>query len=308
MPLQFKFLRWGDWLIQKKLSIILAPIAMIWGLCSQLRNTLYDRGWLPIHRVPALVVSIGNLSAGGNGKTPFVLLLAKQFPHRKIAILSRGYGASTGLNDEMQLIQRHLPQARLYQDPDRVQAAKQAVADGAELILLDDGFQHRRLYRDFDLVLVHPNDPEDHYLPWGRLRDSYKSLARAEPIDIRFLETHVTGLFNQKGQKIPSIRGERVALFCGIGRPERFKKTVESLGAIVCSETILADHEPLKKIPNLLNIKYLLCTEKDFLKLPPTDLPLLYVAIETAISPAFTRWQMLIEKIDQRLNNLYRYG
>jgi tetraacyldisaccharide 4'-kinase len=228
-----------------------------------------------------------------------VILVAKQFANRRIAILSRGYGG-----DEMQVIRRHLPWARCYEDPNRVRAAKKAVDEGAELILLDDGFQHRRLYRDFDLVLVRPQDFFDRVMPSGKLREPISALQRAHAVfSTEDFQVQVQRVVDLKGKEV-SIYNQQVAIFCGIGHPERFKKIVEGLGAKVIFELFLADHEPidLNRL-NSLTVSYFVCTEKDAVKLPATDLPILVIEIEVAPPKKGDDWQKMIEKIGKRLNN-----
>jgi tetraacyldisaccharide 4'-kinase len=257
------------------------------------------------------VVSVGNLTVGGSGKTPLVILLAKTFQARRVAILSRGYGAQPGmLSDEMQVIARHAPKAKLYQGADRVQLAQQAVAEGAELILLDDGFQHVRLQRDFDRVVVQAQDWKDRCLPSGSLREPVSALHRAhslfsyEPVPVPsiLLQTQV---ISQE-----SYRGEKVGLFCGLGRPEKFRATVQELGAEIVAEWFLGDHEPAspRKLAQFasfcqsLGAKYLLCTEKDFVKLPSINtLPIHCICIEVVVSEGVKLWQKLIAEIEQKL-------
>lgn len=148
------------------LELLRLPSAVFAGL-TRLRAAGYDRGWLPTARVPAPVVSVGNLSAGGTGKTPCVAFLAREFLRRgwRPGILSRGYGAARGderrVNDEARWFEGALAGVEREQDPDRVRGALALLERGVEVILLDDGFQHRRLARDLDLVLV------DATRPWG---------------------------------------------------------------------------------------------------------------------------------------------
>ena len=302
--LKFKFFRFGERFASSPFAFVLSPISWVWGLVSKIRNFLYDRRWIRVERVNVPVVSVGNLSAGGTGKTPLVILLARQFPDRKIAVLARGYGARKGeLNDEMEVIRRHIPGARLYQGVDRVALARQAEEDGAELILVDDGFQYRRLHRDFDLVVVRNGDFFDTFLPRGRLRESPDQLKRGdarfsyEPVEgaIR-LKNRCTRIVDLKGQEISSIRGERVALFCGIGNPKRFKELILSLGAEIAAEKYLADHEPFLEWKEL-NVKYLVCTEKDYVKLGAVDLPIVWIEIEAEVAEGEDQWQNLIAKI-----------
>ena len=162
------------------------PLSAIYGGVVGARNALYDRGVLRAQRLQGAVVSVGNLSAGGSGKTPFVMLLGELLKARgmKFDVLSRGYGRKSrgvrlvdpaGLpqefGDEPLLIARKL-QVPVIVGEDRYEAGRFAESKfGPQLHLLDDGFQHRALARDFDIVLVTPQDATDRLLPAGRLRE-----------------------------------------------------------------------------------------------------------------------------------------
>lgn len=287
-------MRWCDRFIQSKWALLLLPIGWIWDCLSSLRHKCYDVGIFRTYKVAVPVISVGNIAVGGTGKTPLVILLGKTFSTHRVAILSRGYGGG----DETKVIQRHLPQAMLYEDADRVRAAKKAIAEGAQLLILDDGFQHRRLHRDFDLVIVRPQDFRGRCLPAGQLRENPRRLKKAIVLSELKIKAHCP----------VSLIGKRVAIFCGIGHPERFKQTVSELGGIIVAELYLGDHEPIgwQRLHDFytackaLQITYLLCTEKDEVKLPPHhQLPLYAVRIETERAGL----ENLIEKMKQTLDN-----
>lgn len=317
-----RILLWGQKQIERR-AWFLAPFSWLWGFFSFLRNRLYDFQLLPIYSVPRPVISVGNIVAGGTGKTPFVHLLAKTFSSYRVAILCSGYGA---LPDEAWLLQRKLPEVRVYIGKDRYKNAKLAVADGADLLIVDDGFQHRRLARDFDLVLLDGTDPlgKGHYLPFGYLRDPPSRLQQADALFIApshpdfpqaiVLNTRAVGVFDQNFQKISSVKGMTCGMFCGLAKPEKFRKTLQELGIEVQKEWILADHEPadLSSLDAFAQeckkhgIKFLICTEKDFVKLPKNlslILPLLWVEIEVQIVSHTQQWEKLIEKIRQKIDN-----
>lgn len=322
--LKSKLLLWGQTLIERG-AWFFAPISWIWGAISFVKNWLYDRELLPTVRANAVVVSVGNLVAGGTGKTPLVLLLASQFPHRKIAILSRGYGP---VADEPALLAGRLPRAKVYVGKNRSALALQAVEEGAELIFLDDGFQHRKLRRDFDLVILDGADPygKGHFIPWGFLRDSPKRLKQAAALFVRGpgfpeaieVELSVRRILDLEGNEVSSLAGWKVGLFCGIAKPQSFRNTLASLGAEVVDEWILADHEPagLKQLSAFasrcksLGARALVCTEKDFIKLSQeisSLLPILFLEMELKVVRNREKWEMLIEKIDQKIDNSSRY-
>lgn len=139
--------------------------AALYGALVRLRGALYDRGWLPMEHVDAAVICVGNLTAGGTGKTPMVAWLVRELDRRGLrpGIVSRGYGAPTsdGASDEARLFADELPHVPHVVDADRTRGARALVERGCDAVVLDDGFQHRRLVRDLDLVLV------DATRPWG---------------------------------------------------------------------------------------------------------------------------------------------
>lgn len=318
-----KILLWGQKKIERG-AYFLAPISFVWGFVSFCKNKLYDLGWLPVEKVDGVVVSVGNIVAGGSGKTPLVHLLSSRFPSLKIAILSRGYGK---IPDEAILLERKLKNAKIYIGKDRVALAKRAVKEGCDLIILDDGFQYRKLHRDFDLVVLLGSDPlgKNHYLPWGFLRDSPKRLQKADalfvsgPLSIPFDLPHIpltlkVEKITGEGFVLDLIAGLKVAMFCAIAKPHLFKKTIEGLGGEVVSEWVLADHaapderslERFAKQAQKLGAEALLCTEKDFVKLDPSlklSLPLYCIQIAFEVREEQNSWENLIAKIGQKIDN-----
>src|SRR5580692_6722277 len=175
----------------------LNPLSPIYRGIIGVRNTLYDHHILHTSSLEGPVISVGNLSTGGSGKTPFVILLGELLKARGIRfdVLSRGYGRKThgtllvdpgGLprdfGDEPLLIARRL-NVPVVVGESRYEAGRLAEAKfGPQIHLLDDAFQHRRLARDFDIVLVTPDDARDRLLPSGRLREPLRSLQRADAV------------------------------------------------------------------------------------------------------------------------------
>ena len=173
---------------------------LVFGAAARLRGLAYDKGFLPRSRLEVPVVSVGNLTAGGTGKTPFVALVVRELQARGLrpGIASRGYGAKADdaahENDEARLLARSLPGVATRQHPDRVRAGQELVDAGCDCIVLDDGFQHRRLARDLDLVLVDAtrpwglpaaapgSEPVRAFLPRGLLREPLAALARAHAV------------------------------------------------------------------------------------------------------------------------------
>ena len=156
-------------------ELLRAPAALF-GVAVRCRNRLYERGWLRAERLDLPVVSVGNLTAGGTGKTPLVAWIARELERRGLppGIVTRGYKAPRGAaGDETQLLAELLPGLLYVEDPDRVRGARQLAELGAGAVVLDDGFQHRRLARDLDLALV------DATRPWGLATDATGSSVRA---------------------------------------------------------------------------------------------------------------------------------
>jgi tetraacyldisaccharide 4'-kinase len=267
---------------------LLLPISILWGVSAYFRNLCYDYKIFKTYKVSIPVISIGNIHVGGTGKTPLTICLAKHFSFLRVAIVTRGYGDG----DEVMVMQKHLPKVKIYVGSDRVASAKKAELDGAELILLEDGFQHRRLERDIDIVLLRGDEKSDYFLPAGNLREHPRRLKSAWLID-----EYKTKAFCNK-----DLKGKRVAVFCGIAHPERFLNTVKSLGAIVVSSLFLRDHQAISK-KNLLKLSsradydLIVCTEKDEVKLKTYNLPIISIGIE--IDSTSVKW--LLDKIAKEL-------
>lgn len=243
----------------------------------RLRNWLYDHQWLPIHAAAVPVISVGNLSMGGTGKTPCIEYLARYYRQRdiRVAVLSRGYGSLSIRNDEALLLEENLPDVPHLQNADRVAAAECAVQElESQLLLLDDGFQHRRLHRDLDIVLLDATRPplQDALFPRGRLREPFSALARADhliltrtdqasPTELNDLSQVLAQRFPglpiaqavhepdslRWGDKVlsPQFLAERVvAAFCGLAHPDAFRRTLEQLGVKLLDFRTYPDHHP----------------------------------------------------------------
>ncbi|MGO9467072.1 MAG: tetraacyldisaccharide 4'-kinase [Isosphaeraceae bacterium] len=284
--------------------------AWAYGAVVSLRNLGFDRGWLKAHRATVPVVSVGNLTLGGTGKTPMVEWVARWFRQRgiRVAILSRGYGQEGGLNDEGRVLEENLPDVPHLQGPDRVTLARLAVVEvETELIVLDDGFQHRRLARDVDLVLIDALEPFglEQLFPRGLLREPIRSLTRASVVvlsradlinaderaairsaaetaarrPLRWAEARHAPLclVDNRGMTSPLEKlGEMsVAAFCGIGNPEGFRRTVVPLCRKLLDLRIFPDHYNYSAIDVLalerwadgLGADFVLTTQKDLVKL-----------------------------------------
>jgi tetraacyldisaccharide 4'-kinase len=177
----------------KLAQILLWPLTLPYGATAHLRARLYRLGVLPKHRLEGIVVSVGNLTTGGTGKTPIVLWIAERLlaDGKSPGILMRGYRGETGpsgrTSDEARLLQARLgPRVRFGVGPDRFARGRELAAQGVDWFVLDDGFQHLQLARDVDIVLIDATNPlgGGHLLPAGRLREPCSALARANLIVI----------------------------------------------------------------------------------------------------------------------------
>ena len=245
-----------------------------YGIVTALRNRAFRSGWKKTLRVAAPVVCVGNLTLGGTGKTPCVEYVANFYRELGLAvcILSRGYGASSGPNDEAMLLEENLPDVPHLQGADRAALAATALEElESELLVLDDGFQHRRLGRDLDIVLLDATRPiADEYLfPRGTLRESTAALNRAHfaiftrcdqaapeslQQQVQWLNRHHSKLQYATARheplplperQLPSVeewRTRPVAAFCGLGNPESFRRTLAQLGANVAEFRTFPDH------------------------------------------------------------------
>jgi len=245
------------------------------------RNWRFNRCPSLAVRVPIPVISVGNLTLGGTGKTPAVEFFARYLRtlDRRVAILSRGYGSDSGPNDEALLLEENLPDVPHLQGRDRVALAGAALEElESEVLVLDDGFQHRRLHRDFDIVLIDSTrDIFGEYLfPRGLLREPVPSLKRAHaailtrcdqaaPENVRQQRTelgrryphlllataqHIAIELIREGLEpleTDSLKGRPVIAFCGIGNPVAFRRTLADLGATVLDFKTFDDHHPYSR-------------------------------------------------------------
>jgi tetraacyldisaccharide 4'-kinase len=271
------------------LRFFLRVAAAGYSFIVELRNFLYSKRWLKTHTAGATVISVGNITVGGTGKTPLVVWLYKQIVQSAkykvqncgIAILTRGYKTTQNLNlktqnyvDEPAILAESYPQAKIIVNPDRVAAAYQAVEKlGANVLIMDDGFQHRRLARDLDIVTIDVTCPfgYDKMLPAGLLREPIAVLKRADAIvitrcnqvgenELAELEKRLR-LLNPNmiiarsihepvyakavdGRKInlDALKGKKVLAFCGIANPDAFFNTINEVGCDIADSKIYDDH------------------------------------------------------------------
>ena len=263
----------GAFLLRRCLWLARGPYA----IGSWLHHRKYSKP-ANVNRVGVPVISIGNLTVGGTGKTPCVEYVAGLLREHNVAvaILSRGYGSEAGRNDEAMVLEENLPDVPHLQGADRTELALTAIEElESECLVLDDGFQHRRLGRDLDIVLIDASDPwaGGYLLPRGGLREPRSRLKRADlilltrvdqaanlPKLLEEIARHAPGkpvahsthrpmeLVNGTDPRpVTELAGKTVAAFCGIGNPGAFRRTLDDLGVTVLEMKEFPDHHPYSR-------------------------------------------------------------
>lgn len=308
------------------------PLTSLFGFGVRARNALYDRGIIRVRNLQGPVVSVGNLSLGGSGKTPFVLLLGGLLRERGVSfdILSRGYGRRTRgvalvdpagtapeFGDEPLLLARRLRVPVIVAE-DRYEGGISAEKKfGPQLHLLDDGFQHRSLARDFEIVLVTPEDVRDRLLPSGRLREPVSSLRRADavvlmggasadtlPLDGKLVWRVRRGI-------APAQVPPRPVVFCGIARPQNFVAQLRTAGIDPAAEAFYRDHHAYSErdIRDLTDLRQrsradgFITTEKDAVNLGtflPALQPLSVVPVRMEWTDAANGVDTILARIAER--------
>jgi tetraacyldisaccharide 4'-kinase len=280
---------------------LLWPLSVVYGAIVRLRAWLYARGWLKQQRLDAAVISVGNLTVGGTGKTPMVIWLAERFLEegKRVAILSRGYRGADGTSDEIELM-KHRLQARVSfgVGSDRFAEGRRLEPQGVDIFLLDDGFQHLQLARDVDIVLIDTTRPlrQQSLLPAGRLREPVSAVSRADLV--LFTRTNHAPRTVWAMQQLPqfpvfptmvkligfqrndrdqnqSLSPDQVSgpfyAFSGIGNPEAFFLDLEKWKIPVAGRSAFRDHHrytftdvaSLERLAARAGARAFVTTEKD---------------------------------------------
>jgi tetraacyldisaccharide 4'-kinase len=319
--------------VARAARIFLRVASLGYELAARVRSALYDHHLLRMHRVNAVVLSVGNLTAGGTGKTPLVVWLTRQLQAKglRVAILTRGYKATDQTsnikhqtyNDEPAELATQCPGVPIIISPDRVAGAAEAIREhNAQVLVLDDGFQHRRLARDLDIVTIDATVPFGYgrLLPAGLLREPIVGLQRANAVvltrcdqvalqTVDDIEATIHGVnpdllvarsahalasveFADGAKTSPArLEGRKVFVFCGIGNPEGFLRTVESCGCRIVGKRIFDDHQVYSSqiMTDLIAqaksswADLLLTTQKDWTKVKSVSPPnLAYLTVELA--------------------------
>ncbi|HEX4008342.1 MAG TPA: tetraacyldisaccharide 4'-kinase [Acidobacteriaceae bacterium] len=284
------------------MSRALLPLVPLYAAAVSAKNLAYARGWSHPHRLRNPVVSIGNLSVGGSGKTPLTIRLAELLREQGIAVdvLSRGYGRRSqevlqvntagpwvDFGDEPLLIAQQA-QVPVYVAPSRYEAGLLAErhSPAPAVHLLDDGFQHRQLARDVDIVVLHRSDFTTRLLPAGRLREPLASLARAHILVLRAEDRDLESQLRLRGihqpiwwvhrqLEVPAIH--QVVAFCAIARPDEFFDGLRSHGLSLAATRSWRDHHrftsadiaELTELQRVHGAEAFLTTGKDLIRLSP---------------------------------------
>ena len=307
-----------------KWSHLLVPLTPVYGAAVRTRARAYRRGWFHANRVPVPVISVGNLTFGGTGKTPTTIALVRDLVRRgrHPGVLTRGYGREDRtpqvlvgpsprarpelVGDEPLEMASRLPGVPIVVDSDRARGAREAMSCGADVLVLDDGFQHLQLARDLDLVLLDAGDPfgGGRLPPRGRLREPVTALARADAVLVTKLASGDREVLDEIRSRIDGIRtglpvlgaslevvqvrtpegsldaGQlracRVVLVAGVARPEGFVDVVRRTGAHVVATRWFPDHhvydrDDLRRIADeaARHQAVVVTTAKDAVKMPP---------------------------------------
>ena len=309
------------------------PLSATFGSVVALRNRFYDQGLFKVNKLARPVVSVGNISVGGSGKTPFVIALGELLKQRGIAfdVLSRGYrrqsaelavvdplGSPRQFGDEPLLIARTLG-IPVIVGRDRYQAgllAEEALS--AKLHILDDGFQHRRLHRDFDIVMLPAADLKDALLPVGRLREPFSALRRADAVVTSSSATipASVGVVWRVGRDLllDPPRNLSALVFCGVARPQTFfeeLKMLHAYGSRISQTMTFPDHHRYTPadIQRLLRAKAeknadcFITTEKDEINLGALASqlqPLRVARLRLVLENPEIALKMLLEALEKR--------
>ncbi len=303
----------------------LMPLELAWRGVNRIRRTMYRKGMLRARRLPRPVISIGNISVGGSGKTPAVIHVAKLLSSRgwRVAVLSRGYRRSgtdrfaivsgddaSRFGDEPVLIRRHVTEGDVVVGADRYESGSWYLTQrDCDVFLLDDGFQHLQLHRDVDIVI---DDPQAPHLREGRsaLTDADILLTRTSDGTRRSssaytLQIEPTALvLGGEQHGLGMFVGQKVLAFAGLANNDRFFSVIESLGGHLVGHESFRDHatydeellERLKRLKVEIGADLLVTTEKDWVKFPTLDVGVLLV--EAVVTPMAEFHENLIEQLE----------
>ena len=319
------------------LRLLLWPFSSLYGAATRWRAVFYANGTLKQKKLPRPVISVGNLTVGGTGKTPMVIWLAERLlaDGKRVAILTRGYKGQAGTSDEIELMKSRLQNRVSFGvGPDRYEQGTK-LQSSVDVFLLDDGFQHLQLARDLNILLIDASQPlgKQTMLPTGRLREPLSAMTRADLLIFTRAETVPgTGAAVEKFQNYPVFSASTKLLgfrqfqaqapllardqlplgpfyaFCGIGNPRAFFQDLKNWNLSIADHCEFPDHHhydarDLRELQNAaraVGASALLTTEKDAQNLAHLSfdgLPLYLVVIDLEISKSALLLHLLHEKL-----------
>ena len=342
-------------MLKTTLRLLLHPLSFLYGLITTLRNYLYDANILNTNKLPCKVISIGNITTGGVGKTPTVEFLALHLQSigKNVGIVSRGYGRSSKhvrlvtngfdkpssweqYGDEAFLLSQNLNSIPIVVGESKYEAGLKITSEfNLDVIIIDDGFQHRSLYRDLDIALINSKDTQKTHklLPLGNLRERISGLKRADMIIYTKINVHnnlgylnrllknvdiekINSMLITKSMLIgkdkteidkANLKSKNIYLLSAIGDNSGFKKTVKKIGANIVGHSKFLDHykfktSDLQKVQNdakKFSANYIITTEKDLVKIPDIKLKIPVYALKTEMhfSPN--------NKLEDKINSLF---
>lgn len=336
-------------------GIVIFPFSLLYGMVILVRNFLYNRKIILSVKVSAKVISVGNISVGGTGKTPLVKKLASILSQNgyRVAVVSRGYGGqekgticvSDGKNllsesktcgDEPLLLAENLPGIPVVVGKDRISAAEYAMHNfNSQIIILDDGYQHRKIHRDIDILTINAANPWGNgmLLPGGPLRESLRNLTKADVFVITnadksnkidkiksvikkyslhpvFLTHHnPVSFFTAEDKKIAltDLKNQSIIAFSGIANPDLFHTTLLDLGCTIKKFIAFPDHHfytdaDIKQLQTIAlhnKVQAIITTEKDMVRIDTWDnqkIPLSYLKIELTFISELNKFKHIITK------------
>jgi tetraacyldisaccharide 4'-kinase len=327
-----------DWPLP--IRVLLLPLSWIYGLVVRSKALLYTTGIIPPKRLKGQVISVGNLTVGGTGKTPMVLWLAEQFlaDGKRVAILSRGYRGSHGTSDEIELLKKRLgDRVRFGVGADRFAAGQMIEQERpVDIFLLDDGYQHLALARDVNILLIDSSRPlrREFLLPAGRLREPMSAMSRADlavftrmqgtPSVVSAMPNFPSLPIFPAGTRLSGLRRvgtatkalpvsdlpQPVVAFCGIGNPGAFFSDLDRWGVAVAAKASFPDHHSytsddarrLGELARTSNAKAFVTTEKDVQNLGQArfSLPVYCCEIAMDVSDEPQFWKLIQRSVDAK--------
>ncbi|MEI6242113.1 MAG: tetraacyldisaccharide 4'-kinase [Chlamydiota bacterium] len=347
---------WEEILQRKEKGVSLSFVLSILWLISQgwrlwvfVKNGLYNKKLLSSQKVGPFVISVGNIVLGGTGKTPFVDLLTKAFDPKEIAILSRGYKSlnenhhlfvdpsqflpsSKEMGDEPYLLAKKNSKTFFFIGKDRIFSAIEAEKRKRKILILDDGFQYRKLVRDIDIVLLQGEAVfgNGYFVPRGMLRDSPSRLKNADVVVVNegekgldregirkelrkyteclilFVRPKLCGFRDLSGNEVKIGKEIPITLFCAIANPSRFVSLIKEEGYAVTKTFFRRDHETfslqeMKDFYSQTKDAYLVCTEKDAVKISLCEIPILYAEMALSFVEGEKDWMSWVRGVKKRV-------